>query len=158
MTFIRTVLGLGVAALTATAVMAGGHDASPEQKIVEARQGQMKLYAHNLGILGAMAKGATDYDAAAASAAAGNLLALASLNPMSLWTAETDSMMVDGSRANPEMWDNMADVQSKGAALGEALVAMNAAAGSGLEALQGAIGPVGKACGACHKAYREPAS
>jgi len=158
MTFIRTVLGLGVAALTATAVMAGGHDASPEQKIVEARQGQMKLYAHNLGILGAMAKGATEYDAAAASAAAGNLLALASLNPMSLWVAETDSMMVDGSRANPEMWDNMADVQSKGAALGEALVAMNAAAGSGLEALQGAIGPVGKACGACHKAYREPAS
>jgi len=158
MSLSRSLLALGVVAVTATAVIAGGHDASPEQKTVEARQGHMKLYAHNLGILGAMAKGATEYDAAAASAAAGNLVTLASLNQMSLWTMDTDSMMVDGSRAMATMWDNMEDVMAKGAAMGEALAAMDAAAANGLEALQGAIGPVGKACGACHKAYREPAN
>jgi len=152
----RTLVGLAAATLTATVALAGGHDLSPEQKIVQARKGHMQLYAHNLGILGEMAKGASEYDAEAASAAAGNLVALASMNQASLWVPDTDSMMVDGSRALPTMWDNFPDVMAKGAAMGEALAAMNLAAGSGLEALQGAIGPVGKACGDCHKAYREP--
>ncbi|MGV6813292.1 MAG: c-type cytochrome [Brevirhabdus sp.] len=152
----RTFAGLAAVALTASVALAGGHDMSPEQKIVKARQAHMQLYAHNLGILGAMAKGAVGYDAGAASAAAGNLVALAGMNQASLWVEETDSMMIDGSRAMATLWDNMPDAMAKGAALGEALTAMNAAAGSGLEALQGAIGPVGKACGDCHKAYREP--
>ena len=42
----------------------------------------MQLYAFNISHLGAMAKGEVDYDAAAASAAANNLAALAALNGM----------------------------------------------------------------------------
>lgn len=144
------------ASATTPALHAGGHELSPEQKIVQARQGQMHLYAHNLGVLGAMAKGATPYDAQAAKAASGNLLALASMTPTSLWVADTDSMMVDGSRAMPSMWDNMEDVAAKGKGMATALVGLHEASGNGLEALQAAMGPVGKACGDCHKAYREP--
>ena len=34
--------------------------------------------------------------------------------------------------------------------------AMQAAAGGGLESLQGAIGPLGGSCGGCHDGYRQP--
>ena len=39
-------------------------------------------------------------------------------------------------------------------ALSEAAAAMETAAGQGLESLQGAMGPLGGACGACHEDYR----
>ncbi|HHB81302.1 MAG TPA: cytochrome c [Aliiroseovarius sp.] len=150
--------GLIVASLAASVAIAAGHGKSPEEKIIAARKAQMHLMAHNLGILGAMANGATDYNEDAANAAAGNLKALAGLNPMSMYTADTDSMSVDGTRAMPDLWDNMDDVASKFTSLGTATSALADAAGGGLEGLQGAIGGVGKVCGDCHKAYREPAS
>ncbi|MEE4346330.1 MAG: cytochrome c, partial [Paracoccaceae bacterium] len=36
--------------------------------------------------------------------------------------------------------------------------AMEGAAGTDLASLQAAMGPVGEACGACHKAYRVPSN
>ena len=52
------------------------------EKAIGARKAQMQLYAFNISHLGAMAQGEVDYDAAAASAAANNLAALAALNGM----------------------------------------------------------------------------
>ncbi|KPA22666.1 Cytochrome c-554 precursor [Shimia sp. SK013] len=125
---------------------------------IKARQAQMQLYAFSLGTLGAMAKGDVDYDAAAASAAADNLAAVTMLHPGAFWPQGSDSASNDKTRAKADMWSNFPDVQAKGMALGEAAVAMKAAAGTDLAALRGAIGAVGGACGACHKAYREPAN
>ena len=62
----------------------------------------------------------------------------------------------DKARALPDLWENQDDVMKKAAALSEAAAAMEMAAGTSLEALQGAMGPLGGACGGCHKTYRAP--
>ncbi len=150
-------LGLSAAAVAAT-LFAGASAAQDANPAVKARQGQMQLYSFNLGTLGAMAKGEVEYDAEAAQAAADNLATLTSLNAGPMWAPGTDDMSIEGTRALATMWDNFPDVMAKGAALREAAAAMQAAAGTDLASLQGAMGPLGGACGACHKAYRAPDS
>ncbi|WP_323782040.1 cytochrome c [Thalassovita sp.] len=124
--------------------------------VIEARQGQMRLYAHNLGLLGGMAKGAIPYNADAAKAAASSLVLLTQLDASRLWPQGSDEMSADDTRALPDLWENQDDVMKKAAALSEAAAAMEMAAGTSLEALQGAMGPLGGACGGCHKTYRAP--
>lgn len=117
----------------------------------------MQLYAFNLGTLGAMAKGEMDYDAGAASAAASNLASLASLNQMGYWTPGTSSDdLPEESRALPAIWQEGSKAAEIGGSFAEAAAALAAVAGDGKDAMAGAIGPVGKACGDCHKAYRKP--
>lgn len=123
---------------------------------IKARQAQMLLYGFNLGQLGAMAKGAVPYNADVANAAAANLVHLTSLNGQSMWIADSDDMSADNTRALPAIWENLADVGAKTSAVAEAALAMQAAAGSGLDGVRGAIGDLGAACGACHKIYRAP--
>jgi cytochrome c556 len=143
-------------AVVATSALAGGHGGNPA---VKARQAHMQLYAHNLGILGAMARGNAEYDAAAASAAAGNLAALATLNQMSYWAPGTDSeSLPDESAALPALWDNIPDAIAKGEQLAAATAALAATAGDGLDAVRAGLGPVGQVCGACHEAYQKPDS
>lgn len=123
---------------------------------IKARQGMMQIYAFNLGILGNMAKGTTEYDAKAASIAAANLLATASLDQSAMWPAGTDTFeMGDKTRAKPEMWSTYPAVLENVNGLVLATTAMNSAAGTGLDNLKGALGSVGGACGACHKLYRQ---
>ena len=69
---------------TASLAFAGGHEGNPA---VAARKAHMDLYSFNLGMLGAMAKGETEYNADAAKAAAGNLAALAQLNQSAYWAS-----------------------------------------------------------------------
>ena len=123
---------------------------------VKARIALMQLYAFNLSTLGAMAKGDVAYDAEAASRAAGTLVTLSQVDQSAMWPAGSDSASDPASRALPAIWENFPDVSAKGAAFGEAAVAMQAAAGQDLEALQAAMGTLGGTCSACHKAYRAP--
>ena len=124
---------------------------------VTARQSQMKLYAFNIGLLGGMAKGEIEYDAAAASAAAGNLAALTRTNQSRMWPMGSDNgALGDATRALPAIWQEGSTTMAKGMAFGEAAAAMEAAAGQGLDELRAAIGPLGGACTACHKEYRQP--
>lgn len=151
-------VGLALAGSLAGATIALAQS-EPDKVIaaaVKARQAQMTLYAFNLGLLGGMAKGAIDYDADAASKAAGNLAALTATDQSRLWPQGSDEMSIDGTRALPAIWDNIPDVIAKSAALTEAAAAMADAAGTSKEALAGAMGSLGGACGSCHKAYRAP--
>lgn len=144
------------AALLASAAFAGGHGGNPA---VKARQAHMQLFAHNLGALGAMARGNAEYDATAATAAASNLAALARLDQSSYWVEGTDSeALPDESRALPALWDNIPDAIAKTAAVAAAADALAATAGDGLDAVRAGLGPVGAACGACHEAYQKPSS
>ncbi len=127
-----------------------------ENAAVKARTSIMQLYAFNLGTLGAMAKGEADYNAEAATSAANNLVVLTQLDQSAMWPAGTDNVSDPSSRALPAIWENFADVGAKGQALADAAVAMQAAAGQDLDSLKGAMGPLGGACSACHKAYRAP--
>jgi len=139
-------------ALGASVAFADG-DAKALDSAIKARKGQMQLYSHNLGVLGAMAKGEVDYDAAAAQAAADNLVLAASLNAGNMWPAGSDNSL-GNNRAKPEIWANFPDVAAKAGAMSDAAAAMASAAGTDLASLQAAMGGVGGACSACHKAYR----
>ena len=154
----KITLGTGALIIAATAVFAGGHDKTPEQTAIGARQAHMSLYSHNLGLLGGMAQGKIDYDSGAASAAASNLAALASMNQSRYWLPNTDNGNEEGTRALPALWSDMAGVGKIAGEFGAAVTAMEAAAGVDLASLQGAMGPLGGACGACHKAFRAPAN
>lgn len=147
---------LVVAALTlagATLAHAGGHDGNPA---ANARQAHMKLYAFNLDVIGAMAKGEVDYDAEAAQAAAKNLLALATMNQDAYWTPGTSTAELGSeTRALPSIWEGGSRLGDIGAQLIEAASQLAAAAGEGQDALRGAIRGVGGACSACHRDFRQ---
>ncbi|MBP1804325.1 c-type cytochrome [Rubellimicrobium aerolatum] len=144
---------LAATALTATSALA--QDQSPEQTALEIRQGHMLNYAANLGVVGGMARGDREYDAAAAQVAADNLLHLASINQSYYWPEGTSNADMEESRALPAIWENMADFDAKQETLLQAVTALQAAAGTDLATLQGAMGAVGQSCGGCHEDYRE---
>ena len=142
------------AALTATSAFAASHMAG--DAAVEARHNQMELIAYNTGLLGSMAKGEMDYDAALATSAATNLNAAASLDRATLWIEGTEQGAVEGSRAKAEIWSDPTGFDEHFTALIDASARMMDAAGTDLDALRGAMGPVGGACKDCHETYRGP--
>lgn len=126
---------------------------------IKARQSFMQVYAFNLGILGAMAKGEKPYDADMASAAANNLLAASKMSNGAMWPAGSD-LGADGLEgvtwAKPEIWTTYPEIGEKGKALTEALTSMAAVAGDGLDAVRGNMGGVGDGCKGCHESFRMP--
>ena len=147
------ILATSVAVFTSGIAIAGGHGGNPA---VKARKAHMQLYAHNLGILGGMAKGEVEYDAEAASAAANNLAALSTLSQRTYWAPGTSTAELgEETRALPAIWEEGSKAAEIGGQLAEAAAALAAVAGDGQEALGPAMGGVGQACGACHKAYQQ---
>ncbi|KMK66950.1 cytochrome c [Puniceibacterium sp. IMCC21224] len=124
---------------------------------LKARKGQFNILAINLGILGGMAKGETPYDAEAAQTAADTLVAVSMINQPPLFPAGSDNMSIEDTRAQPSVWDNREDFLAKWAGLGEAALKIQAAAGTGQEALGPMLGMLGGACKACHDNHRAPA-
>lgn len=149
MGFYKTLYGAALVAAFAAPALA------QDMNAVEARQGQFKLYGHNIAVLGGMAQGRMDYDAEMAQTAADNLFHLTRHDQSRLWPEGTDSSMVMETRAKAEIWENLDDFTAKFVALQEASAALQGVAGDGLEALRPAVGAVGASCGACHEDYRE---
>lgn len=149
------ILPLGLAAaLTATFAVAQSNDMI--EGAIKARKAHMSLYGANLGVLGGMAQDQIPYDAELAAAAAGNLAALAGLDERLYWPEGSAAGTVEGTRALAAIWENPDDFAAQQEALLQAALALETAAGDGIDALKAAFGPVGGACGACHRAYREP--
>lgn len=123
---------------------------------VKARNGQMSIISYNLGLLGAMAKNQIDYDADLAVGAAENVAAAAGMSIAALWVEGSDNGAHPTSRANPNIWSDMADFSAKMDALTEAAAAAAGSVGSGLEAVGPALGAMGGTCKACHQTYRGP--
>jgi cytochrome c556 len=150
----KTSLLLACVATAAIALPAFAQDGpSPQYK---ARDGQMWIMALNLGILGDMAQGKAEYDAGKAQMAADTLVAVSRIDQSPLWPEGSDNMSVDYTRALPAIWDNRADFDADWQKFGEASLAMQAAAGQGVEAIGGAMQGMGGACKACHDDYRAP--
>lgn len=147
----------GIAAIAVT-VSSGLALANPE-KAIGARKSQMQLYAFHLGLLGGMAKGTVEYDAAAAKAAADNIAALATMNTMAMWPQGSDATaMGDKTRAKLEAWTTWPAIGEESKKMAKASADLAAAAGNGLDALKAAMGPVGGSCKSCHETYRAPKS
>lgn len=125
-------------------------------RAIDARQAHMRLNAFNLGLLGAMAKGEVDYDAEAASAAAANLAALARMDESRYWVPGTDmeTLGKEQTEARANIWAEDSDIESRMQDMADTSAAMADAAGNGLDALQGAMGPLAKSCGGCHEGHR----
>ncbi len=139
-------------AMSTSSAFADGH----LEGAIKARQGLMQLYSSNIGQLGAMAKGAVDYDAKAAMAAANNLLLLSTYDQSALWPQGSDSDSVASSNSLGKIWTTFPAIGEKGKAFAAAAQGMADAAGTDLAALRGAIGPLGASCKGCHETYRKP--
>lgn len=155
-TLLKTLALSSALALGAGAALAESHADPAVSAAIGARQAHMQLLAFNLGALGQMAQGKMDYNAEAAQAAADNLVTMSMLNQSALWPMGSDSESVSESRALPVIWTDFAGVGAAGAAFAEAAAGMQAVAGDGLDAVRGAMGPLGASCGGCHQSYRQP--
>ena len=154
--FFKT-LAISTALLAASgAVFAESHAAMSPEDAVAAHQTHMKLLGQNMGVLGGMAQGKMDYDAAAAQAAADALVENAMIADMAKFPEGSDSDSIATSRALPAIWTNFDDFTAKAEAFAVAATGMQAAAGQGLEAVQAAMGALGGSCGSCHETYRKP--
>ena len=137
-------------------VGADGHISDEQiEAAIKARKAQMQLQSFHLGILGGMAKDEIPYDAAAASAAADSLVALTQVSQVGYWLPGSDSESVEDTRALPAIWEEGSDVGQKGADFVAAALAMQAAAGTDLDALKANMGALGASCGGCHRPYRQ---
>jgi len=137
--------------------VAGGHDATPTEAAIKARQAHMSLYGFNLGVLGGMAKGNVEFSAELAQGAAGNIVALATMSQGTYWIPGSDNSAAKGTRALPGLWENFPKAMEISGGFVEAAKALEAASGD-LDSMRAALGPVGKACSECHKAFRAPAN
>lgn len=115
------------------------------------RQAKMKEVGKNMGIVGKMAKGETEFNADAA---------LAAFVGMKNATDGFGSLFPEGSEtggeteAAPAIFSDRAGFDKAVADFGEALTTASAAAPADLAQLRTTLGMVGQNCGACHKAYR----
>lgn len=130
-----------------------GH-AQDAEAAMKARQGQFRIMAYNIGILGSMAKGEAEYSAETAQTAADNLVAISGV-AQNHWPEGSDNGSIDGTRALPAIWDDPTGFRSKWQDYRTAAGELQAAAGDGRGALGPAVGAVGKTCGGCHEDYRE---
>ena len=144
-----------IAAFGAFAVMAQDAE-DPFADAVETRHGLMLQMATDLGVLGGIAKGTTPYDAAIATKAAANLAAVASVLSMAQFPAGSETGKSADSYALADIWAKQDDFLAKIVDLNNAADAMKTAAGTDAAAVGAAMAQLGGACGACHKAYRQP--
>ncbi len=135
---------------------AGAQDDKKYEWHIEARQGLMRVYAFNLGILGSMAKGEMEYSAETATNAANNLKALTTMKNRPMWPADSfaGGEGVAATKAKAEMWAEDSDVGDKHKAMADAVATMAAEAGNGLDAVRANIGAIGQSCKGCHESYR----
>ena len=139
-------------AISAVAMAADG----PHDNAIKARQAMFQTYGFNMGILGAMAKEKTPYDAEIAAEAANNLSAAANFGQSQMWPQGSDNATEGNARtrALPAIWETFPAINEKSEALKTAVAALVPAAGNGLSALQGAMGDVGGSCKGCHDDFR----
>lgn len=152
--FVRFASPFLLTTFVATVAFAENHVDPAIEKAVKARISHMTLYAFNLGSLGGMALDKMAYDAETAARAASNLAALAAINQAGYWPQGSDSGAIEDVRAKPEIWEEMPKFTEHQQTLADVTAALAQAAGTDLDSLKAAFGPVGEACGSCHKAYR----
>ncbi|KXJ56924.1 cytochrome c [Neptuniibacter pectenicola] len=152
--FIKAALCATVLATTVSPVMA---EDFPFEDQIEGRQGYFQMVKFNMGVLGAMAKGERDYDAKLAQAIADNLKNAALMDNALMWPKGSD-MDAEGlsgkTKAKAAIWQEGSDIGEKHENWVAAVNTMAENAGQGVDALRGAIGPLGKSCKACHKEYK----
>ena len=143
-----------VAALVigATLSLNAAAQAKPED-LVKQRKAALTLVGKYFGPIGAMVQGKAPYDAKIVARNAGYLETLSAM-PWDGFDASTESFKE--TRAKPELYKEKAKFDQMATDVQGALAKLNAAAkGGDQNAVKAAFGDVGKACKACHDAYRK---
>jgi cytochrome c556 len=134
-----------------TAMPAAAQFAKPEDAIKYRRAAFTVLGTH-FGRVAAMANGRIPYDAKAAAENAEIATIVARL-PYAGFGEGTDK---GDTRAEPKIWTEMDKFRAAATKMQEEMVKLNTVAkGGNLDALKAAVGETGRACKACHDAYRK---
>lgn len=117
---------------------------------VKARMDAMSAIGAEMKVLGQMAKGATEFNATRARAAAATISKHAAATPKLFKAKEDDPK----SEARDEIWTNFSDFSAKSKDLQRVAAEWSEDIGSRSD-LPRAMKSLGATCKACHKAYRE---
>ncbi len=115
------------------------------------RQSKMKTVGRSIGVVSKMAKGETEFDAAAALQAFVNMKEAADGYEL-LFPEGTETG--GNTEAAPAIFTDRAGFEAKQADFEASLAKVTAAAPADLAALRASVGEVGANCGACHRVYR----
>lgn len=145
-------------ALATTFAMAQGAPPSPEAQAktaIETRQSVFKLISNQFGpVSGLMRSQTAPFDAAAVALNGERIEVLAGMIP-ELFARDTREFKNINTAALDSIWESQADFKGKADALVTAAGKLAAAAkGGDRAATAAAAGEVGRACGACHDAFR----
>ena len=138
-------------AAAALAIATTGAAADP----IEQRKENMKERGTVMRILGPIAQGKADFDAAIVQEALRKLDANAdaAADVEALWPQGSDS---GDTKALPAIWADFDGFKAANDKYAAAVAAAAAAAPQDLAAFQAAFGPVGASCGSCHEPFRRP--
>jgi cytochrome c556 len=147
----KTIVAAAAAIALGAAAGAALAQAKPEV-LVKQRQAGMTLIGKYFGPLGGMAQGKVPFNAQLVQRNADYLAALSQMP----WDGFDPSTANEKSRAKPELFKETQKVKELiDRFQGEVKKLQTAAKGGDEGAIKAQIGAVGKACGACHDAYRE---
>ena len=142
------------AAVAFTAPLSMADKKDPNLGLIKARKAEMQLRSFNAGPLFARAKGKMDYDAELAASAANNLKQVLDQDMGRAWAEGTANDNYKKTRSLPEIWTTYPEIVEYGKEYAEAVNAIAATAGDGVEALQANVGALGKSCKGCHDTFR----
>lgn len=114
---------------------------------VKARQTLMDGNGGAMGVLGGMAKGEKEFDAAAAEAAKQTLIT----NAAGIVAAFQNNATDPESHAKPELWDHLDELATYADNLGKAAAALDT---SSLDTVKAGLGAIGGACKECHTEFK----
>lgn len=147
----KTVVAAAIAAALSVAAGAAYAQAKPEV-LVKQRQAAMTLIGKYFGPIGGMAQGRAPFNQEVVQRNA-NYLAVLTQMP---WDGFQPSTANEKSRAKPELFKETQKVKELADRLQGEVKKLQTVAQNGDEAaIKSQIGAVGKACAACHDAYRE---
>jgi cytochrome c556 len=125
--------------------------AQTADRAITYRRGIMQAQGWHMGVLGGMAKGTRPYDKDVAGRSAKYVSELLDM-PWEGFIAGSETGAP--TRAKPEIWKDRAKFDKYAQDAKAESVKLAAAAGNGLDALRGAIGPMGRACNNCHDDFQ----
>lgn len=138
--------------MMSSAVGAAEGEGGVFEREIEYRQSVMNLFSWNMKPMGAMMKGKIPYDQGVFAGHAQDLVVATSLNLLPGFPEDSDEGETD---ALSEIWMDFEDFEKKFQDLRSAANALNMAVSSGDQAkIKSAFSDVGKACKACHRAYK----
>ena len=124
------------------------------ENVIKYRQSVMKSIGGHMGAIVGVVKGEVSYVDHVAAHAQG-IHAMSKLLP-GLFPKGTSLLDSDKTRARPEIWDDFSKLVAAAKALEvESAKMVKVAASGDLDAIGGQLGNLGKACGGCHKPFRQ---